>query len=281
MEKREVFDYLKEEYQFKFESYGVKIGVKSNNERFLKKIENHLKNIVPSAYVIDDTLEAEHDFLINVKQDGISEFYELYKDGERVTGGDSEENFFNFSSSKLRLTIAEYAESRVFIHAGVVGWKGKAIVIPGKSFQGKTTLVAELIKQGALYYSDEYAVLDREGLVYPFPKTLSMRGIVDKYKQVEFSHESFGGKVGTKPLSVGMVLLTEYEAGAEWKPEIISAGNGIMELLAHTIPIRYKPQFSLQVLNKMVNRAIIAKSKRGEAKEFVEMLLKFYETKVR
>jgi hypothetical protein len=281
MEKREVFDYLKEEYQFKFESYGVKIGVKSNSERFLKKIENHLKNIVPSAYVIDDTLEAEHDFLINVKKDGISEFYELYKDGERITGGNSEENFFNFSSSKLRLTIAEYASSRVFIHAGVVGWKGKAIVIPGKSFQGKTTLVAELIKQGALYYSDEYAVLDMEGLVYPFPKTLSMRGIIDKYKQVESSPESFGGKIGIEPLSVGMVLLTEFEAGAEWKPEIISAGNGIMELLAHTIPIRYKPQFSLQVLNKMANRAIIAKSKRGEAKEFVEMLLKFYETKVR
>lgn len=281
MEKRKVFDYLKEEYQFKFESYGVKIGVKSNNERFLKKIENHLENILPSAYVIDDTLEAEHDFLINVKRDGISRFYELYKDGERLTGGDSEENFFNFSTSKLRLTIAEYAASRVFIHAGVVGWKGRGIVIPGKSFQGKTTLVAELIKHGALYYSDEYAVLDREGLVYPFPKTLSMRGIAGKYKQVEFSHESFGGKVGVEPLGVGMVLLTEYEAGAEWRPEIISAGNGIMDLLAHTIPIRYKPQFSLQVLNKMANRAIIAKSKRGEAKEFVEMLLKFYETEVR
>ena len=78
-----------------------------------------------------------------------------------------------------------------------------------------------------------------------------------------------------------MVLITEFEAGAQWKPEIISAGEGIMEILPHTIPIRYKPEFSLQVLNKLVNRAIIAKSKRGEAKELVEKLLKFYETKVR
>jgi hypothetical protein len=277
MNKREVFDYLKEEYQFKFESYGVKIGVKSNSESFLKKIENHLKNIVPAQYVIDNSLEAEHDFLINVKNNG---FYELYKDGEKLTYGDSEENFFNFSSSKLRLTIAEYADSKVFLHAGVVGWKGKAIVIPARSFQGKTTLVAELIKQGALYYSDEYAVLNKEGLVYPFPKTLSLRGIVDKYRQVESTPESFGGKVGTEPLEVGLVLITEYKAGAVWKPKIISAGKGILEILAHTIPIRHKPQFTLQVLNKMANRAIIAKSKRGEAKELVEMLLKFYETKV-
>jgi hypothetical protein len=278
MDKREVSDYLKEEYQFKFESYGVKIGVKSNSKRFLKKIENHLKNIVPTAFVIDDTLEAEHDFLINVKKSGL---YELYKDGEKLTGGDSEENFFNFSSSKLRLTIAEYADSRVFIHAGVVGWKGKAIVIPARSFQGKTTLVAELIKKGAVYYSDEYAVLNEEGLVHPFPKTLSLRGIIDKYRQVETTPESFGGKVGTEPIPVGMVLLTEYEAGAVWEPKIISSGNGIMEILEHTIPIRYKPQFTLQVLNKMANRAIIAKSKRSEAKDLVEMLLKFYETKVR
>jgi len=278
MDKREVSDYLKEEYQFKFESYGVKIGVKSNSKRFLKKIENHLKNIVPTAFVIDNTLEAEHDFLINVKKSGL---YELYKDGEKLTYGDSEENFFNFSSSKLRLTIAEYADSRVFIHAGVVGWKGKAIVIPARSFQGKTTLVAELIKKGAIYYSDEYAVLNEEGLVHPFPKTLSLRGIIDKYRQVETTPESFGGKVGTEPIPVGMVLLTEYEAGAAWEPKIISSGNGIMEILAHTIPIRYKPQFTLQVLNKMANRAIIAKSKRSEAKDLVEMLLKFYETKVR
>jgi hypothetical protein len=278
MYKREVSDYLKEEYQFKFESYGVKIGVKSNSRRFLKKIENHLKNIVPTGLVIDNTLEAEHDFLINVEKSGL---YELYKDGEKLTYGDSEENFFNFSSSKLRLTIAEYADSRVFIHAGVVGWKGKAIVLPARSFQGKTTLVAELIKRGAIYYSDEYAVLNEEGLVHPFPKTLSLRGIIDKYKQVEKTPESFGGKVGTEPIPVGMVLLTEYEAGAVWEPKIISAGNGIMEILAHTIPIRYKPQFTLQVLNKMANRAIIAKSKRSEAKDLVEMLLKFYETKVR
>jgi hypothetical protein len=278
MRREEVPEYSTDEYQFKFESYGVKIGVKSNNERFLKKMENHLPNIFPAAPVVDNRLETEHDFLIKVSRSGL---YELYKDGEKITGGDSEENFFNFSTSRLRLTVAEYAASRVFLHAGVVGWKGKAIVCPARSFQGKTTLVAELIKRGAIYYSDEYAVLNEEGMVYPFPKTLSMRGIIDKYRQFESTPESIGGEIGVEPIPVGMVLITEFEADAVWKPEIISAGKGVLEMLAHTIPIRYKPQFSLQVLNKMANRAIIAKSKRGEAKEFVDMLLKFYETKVR
>src|SRR5437870_1321145 len=53
-----------------------------------------------------------------------------------------------------QLTIAEHAPGRVFVHAGVVGWNGKAILIPGMSQSGKTTLVRQLIRAGATYYSD-------------------------------------------------------------------------------------------------------------------------------
>ena len=97
MENKENFDSLKQQYQFTFESYGVRIGIKSNSERFLKRIENHIPNIVPKAFVIDNNLKAEHDFLINVKKSGL---FELYKDGEKITAGESEENFFNFTEQK-------------------------------------------------------------------------------------------------------------------------------------------------------------------------------------
>jgi len=53
-----------------------------------------------------------------------------------------------------------------------------------------------------------------------------------------------------------------------------------MELLSHTISIRYNPKFSLKVLNKTVNRAIIVKTKRGEAKKFAVKLLSFFENRV-
>ena len=64
--------------------------------------------------------------------------------------------------------LAERARNRIFIHAGVVGWQGRAIVIPGRSFSGKSTLVAALLQAGATYYSDEFAVLDGRGYVHPF-----------------------------------------------------------------------------------------------------------------
>ena len=77
--------------------------------------------------------------------------------------------------SHVQLTVAEYAPRRIFVHAGVVGWKDRAILIPGLSHSGKTTLVDQLIRAGATYYSDEYAVLDARGRVHPYPRALGMR----------------------------------------------------------------------------------------------------------
>ena len=71
--------------------------------------------------------------------------------------------------------VAERAPNHLFVHAGVVGWEGRAIVMPGASFAGKTTLVQAWLEAGATYYSDEFAVLDRAGRVHPFARPLTIR----------------------------------------------------------------------------------------------------------
>ena len=48
--------------------------------------------------------------------------------------------------------VAERAPDHLFVHAGVVGWEGRAIVMPGASFAGKTTLVQAWLEAGATYY---------------------------------------------------------------------------------------------------------------------------------
>ena len=77
--------------------------------------------------------------------------------------------------SDLHHHVAEWAPRLVFVHAGVVGWRGIAILLPGRSMSGKTTLVRALLDAGAAYYSDEYAVLDERGRVHPFARYLRQR----------------------------------------------------------------------------------------------------------
>ncbi len=259
-----------------FEAYGVRIRIFSSKKGLIGEIAERVKLLLPNGFETIGYNQAKYTF--SIRQNNQFE-YVLYNGRKKVTAGNDKKIFLNYFDFQIRVTIAEFAESRVFMHAGVVGWKGKAIMIPASSFQGKTTLIKELTKLGAKYYSDDYAVLDENGSVHPFPKTLSIRGLIDEHQQVEFPVESFGGVRGIEPLPIGMVLLTEFKSGAKWQPQILSEGSAVFEMLSHTIPIRYNPQLSLKVLNKIVNSAIIVKTKRGEAKDFAIKLLSFFENK--
>ena len=174
----------------------------------------------------------------------------------------------------LRIAVAEYARDSVFIHAGVVGWKGKAIIIPANSFAGKTTLVTELVRNGAEYYSDEYAVLDESGLVHPFPRDLSIRDRA--FNEVDVPVAEFGGVTGTEPIAVGAVVITEFKGDGTWEPVRLTAGQGILEVIPHTIPRNFNTKFSLKVLNTALSDAIILKSPRGEASDLALNLLSFF-----
>lgn len=268
-------------FQISFQSFGVKIGVRADSSELVSAVKNDLGIINPGGFEIIDDAQIGHLFEIKPEKNNS---IEVFKDGELLTLWEPDRDILPYLQSQLRLTVAEYAESKVFLHAGAVSWNGKAILLPAKSFSGKSTLVAELVKRGALYYSDDFAVLDEEGFLHPFHRQISLRGFEDKYKQVDFTVESLGGKASHEPIPVGIVLITEYKDGKKnpknWKPQVLSEGRGIMEILSHTIPIRYNPKFSLEVLNKVSKRAIICKSQRGDASDFASLLLNFFESNV-
>ena len=71
--------------------------------------------------------------------------------------------------------LATYTRGYLFVHAGCVDWRNRAIVIPGRSYAGKTTLTRALLEAGATYYSDDYAVIDPSGAIHPFPRLLRVR----------------------------------------------------------------------------------------------------------
>ena len=261
------------EWSIVFESYGVCVKLRCSDPDILKEAERTARKALVGRLEILETGDAPHLFEITSDEGG--PLY-LFKDGEQISFDARKQRFFKFFDSMLRITVAEHAVDSVFIHAGVVGWKGRAILLPASSFQGKTTLVGELVRAGAEYYSDEYAVLDVGGLVQSFPRDLSVRSLRGlEVLETEVPVESFGGRVGTVPIPVGAVVLTEYVEGGHWKPEVMSTGRGLLEVIPHTIPRNFNSEFALKVLNTSVSDAIILKSPRGEAAEFAFKLLSY------
>jgi hypothetical protein len=168
-------------------------------------------------------------------------------------------------AADVQLHVAERARKHVFVHAGVVGWEDRAIVVPGRSFSGKTTLVAELVRAGATYYSDDYAVFDARGRVHPFPRPLSMRRD-GEHAQERHPVESIGGVAGEVPLPVGLVVVTEYSSRVRgWRPRPLSTGQGVLELFAHAVAARRRPAPVLEALEGATADAVILKGRRGEA----------------
>lgn len=198
--------------------------------------------------------------------------YWIYGDDEMKCQPIVRADLLDAFTTHLRGAFAEFSRKKLFVHAGAVGWNGRAVIFPGKSRAGKSTLIAELVKAGATYFSDEYAVLDDKGRVHPFAKPLSLRDTPSS-RQRETPVESLGGVAARKPLPVALVVMTQYRDGARWKPKTLSPGEGALEIMAHTIAARRWPALALSVIGAVADRASIVRSERGDARELAHEIL--------
>jgi hypothetical protein len=196
----------------------------------------------------------------------------VFVDSERVLETQSWSEALHCLESHIQLHVAEMTREWVFVHAGVVGWRGQAILLPGRSFAGKSSLVAALLKAGAEYLSDEYAVCDSNGLVYPYARRLSLRQD-DGAKLRRPRPEDFGSRTSAGPLPIGLVAMTKYVAGARWRPTHAPRGWAALALLDNMVPIRRQPGRCLHVAHLILAGAPCLRGKRGEAEDAARALL--------
>lgn len=256
-----------------FSAYGVRVGLRVNDRAILKRL---LTRLPPGARP-HDVRVVNHLYSLtgfaNNSNGRVHRFNLGYWNLARFARTRSFEDLLDQFESHLQLTVAEYAPRRIFVHAGVVGFKGRAIVIPGMSFSGKSTLVAALLRVGATYYSDEYAVIDERGRVHPYARDLRIR-TAESTGVERLRPEQFGAGTGSKPLQVGLVVSTNFKDGARWRPRELTKGKAVLELLANTVSARSQPEMALSFLPKALESARILKGVRGEASEIVESILR-------
>ena len=252
--------------------HGLRIGIRVSNGAYMDQVMQSLPpGWRPAKSPVVDQL---YSLVVGVEDErkGVRRYNILYAGpvilARRMQLGETLETL----TAGLKMYVAEWARGKLFIHAGVVGWQGRAIVMPGRSFSGKTSLVAALVKASATYYSDEYALLDANGQVHPYPVPLSIRENPDAPSKPVHVDE-LGGKQGVDPLPIGILLATQYRKGARWRPRDVSHGQAVLTLLANTVAARRKPQGVLSKISPIVANVRRIKSLRGDADEVARSLL--------
>jgi hypothetical protein len=254
-----------------FRSYGVAIGVRTDDADWLPRLQERL----PPGW--DPAASHLVDHLYSVRRGGavpdsrIRRFHVVYAGPNRVSRTLDESEALDAFESWVRLDVMVSTTQRIFVHAGVVGWRGRAIVVPGASGTGKSRLVESLVRAGATYYSDEFAVIDDEGLVHPFAQPLKRRqdaGGVSRLRAADL-----GAAEGTEPLPIGIVVSTSFQAGASWRPRQATSGESLLALLGHTVQARLAPTRVMTTLTCVAECATTLIGPRGEAERVSGELL--------
>ena len=254
------------EQEIAFEAFGLRLALSASNAELFDRVRAFLPpgwRPCPPSTVERRFSLIEEDFTYSLKRDG------------KVIGGAEGivdlELALELLDSQLRIYLGRFAPDTIFVHAGAVAHRGRAIVMPGMSFSGKTTLVAALIRAGATYYSDEFAVLDERGLVHPYAKPLSVRD--GGLAQTAHAVASFGGVTGEEPSPLGAIVVTHYKPGAVWEPRRLSAAAGATALLANAVPAKERPKQVMRTIARAAEGALVIESDRGEASTTAELLL--------
>jgi hypothetical protein len=268
----EKFDRVEWTDRITFVCHGSRIGIRVNAPSLLKRIKEYL----PPGWKVSSSHTVDTLYSIYTAADGnsfkLSRCDPLYARHVRIAQTVELDELLEMLETNLHSSVALCARRRIFVHAGVVGWRGRALVIPGRSMSGKTTLVVELVRIGATYYSDEFAVFDAHGCVHPYARPLMVREEA-KTRQKRYLVETLGGSAGTRTLPVGLIVATAFKTGAEWRPRVLTPGQALLALMDNTVLARLRPETALKFLQPVALGATVFKGSRGEACQVAEWLL--------
>jgi hypothetical protein len=256
-------------HQIVLEAYGVALRVCASTSDILARIEPYLP---PGWGTVDDT--AARRMAIVSEDDGS---FTVYDEATPTNPAGDLSLSLVVLDTQMRIHIAMHAPGKVFIHAGVVGHGGHAIVIPGHSGAGKTTLVAALVRAGASYYSDEFAVLDEDGLVHAYPRRPSPQRPAD-LSLLRDNVDWMRDVARVSPIPLGLAVLTHYVEGSRWNPERSLDGRAALAMIENAVTARIRPEATMTAIARALRGAISLEGERGEAAEVAEALLRLSAT---
>lgn len=259
-------------------SHGARLGVCASDPRVLARLERRLpygSRVQESGQRIEapPALDAVFTLSVGGERTGEVRSHRLSLGPDLLLATSDLDALQERLESELHFSVAAHARTALFVHAGVVAWRGRAILMPGRSMSGKTSLVAALLRAGADYYSDEYAVIDSRGRVHPYPRPLGIRGPDGEARPV--APEKLACRTGGEPLRAALVVATRYAAGARFEPGEAGPTRGLLSLIDNTVVVRERSRFALDCLTLLARDAKTLEGPRGEADEAAAWILRY------
>lgn len=197
---------------------------------------------------------------------GLSDRWVVVPDAE-VSGDHPPPVAWDLLERSLAVFAAHRLARLVAVHAAVIDWHGRALVVPALSGGGKSTLSRAAHEAGAIVLSDEYALIDpTTGLVTGWNRPvriLTADGGVDRLDIT----------VRSDPIPVGCVAFVTYQPGGQHAWAEISRGAAAGRLLSHTICATTRPHDSLDAALAATSSACVIEGTRGDAAAAVSELL--------
>jgi hypothetical protein len=195
--------------------------------------------------------------------------WQATRDGVPLSGPEGPDGAVERLVGGIERWIAAAAPDAVFVDAGVVGWRGRALVLPGRRIPGRTTLVAHLVRAGAAYLSDVFAVLDESGLVHAYPRPMPIGRPVWGVRQRRLAPPP---PAGSPPLPVSMIARLPYDPGGT-RTERLTRGQATLTLIDAAVTGPARASEVARVAAAAARNAVAVAGYRGEAGETARQLL--------
>jgi hypothetical protein len=246
--------------------YGFKIHVEAPSLEVMELLARCVFPSIPRT----DIAFSRADICLRVVQKA-HEFH-LYRGDGFVASTSRADKLLRILIDCLDRAFIEGVRTLSAVHAGAVLLGDLALLFPGASHSGKSSLVAELLRHGAICYSDEYALIDSEGLVHAYPRPLLLRN--GGSEQTAVLPFELNARVASSPAEVGWILSLQYEAGGSWKIDEVPQSLALLSLLRNTPhTLADSPQI-VRSFRRAVAGARCFEGQRGESSDAVCQIMR-------